>query len=135
MLLILSLVVLTAGAVTLASVGGPDRGEPWIVTLLTETFSAKTPTSAEQPEEVWIPPEKIPRPSSFDRPEDMRAVYLKAGEDFYITGEESAEDLMAQIDEALNLILDRTMNTVIIDPLMGTALSTYPRPFTPSSCP
>jgi N-acetylmuramoyl-L-alanine amidase len=122
MLLILSLVVLTAGAVTLASVGGPDRGEPWIVTLLTETFSAKTPTSAEQPEEVWIPPEKIPRPSSFDRPEDMRAVYLKAGEDFYITGEESAEDLMAQIDEALNLILDRTMNTVIIDPLMGDSL-------------
>lgn len=122
LLLTFCLIALTAGAVTLASAGRESSAEPWIVTLISSAFSDRAPTSAEVEEELWTPPVKIPRPDSFDRPADMRAVYIKAGEDFFITGDEDESTLMAQIDEALDLALERTMNTIIIDPLMGDSL-------------
>lgn len=62
-------------------------------------------------------------------PEELRAVTLKPGVDFPVTG--SDEEIAAGIDKALNAALNLTMNAVVIDTLGADGNVLYPSSFMP----
>lgn len=62
-------------------------------------------------------------------PDELRAVTLKPGVDFPVTG--SDEEISKGIDEAVNAALDLTMNAVVIDTLDSDGNVLYPSTFMP----
>ncbi|MFV0498285.1 MAG: N-acetylmuramoyl-L-alanine amidase [Candidatus Fimivivens sp.] len=62
-------------------------------------------------------------------PNELRAVTLKPGVDFPVTG--SDEDITAGIDKAINAALDLTMNAVVIDTLDNDGNVLYGSSFLP----
>ncbi|WMJ84779.1 N-acetylmuramoyl-L-alanine amidase [Oscillospiraceae bacterium MB24-C1] len=62
-------------------------------------------------------------------PDELRAVTLKPGVDFPVTG--SDEEMAAGIDKAINAALDLTMNAVVIDTLDNDGNVLYPSSFLP----
>lgn len=119
LILFIALLALTAAAVLLAVFAMPSK-DVWIVSAVKGMFVQK-PEVVETIEPIpgWTPVAKIPRPESFSRPQEMRAIYLKPGEDFFISGSESAEEIMSQIDSAIAFAKEKTMNTIVIDPKIG----------------
>lgn len=55
------------------------------------------------------------QPVTFNKPGEMRAVYLTPGEDFLTSSPMAADKLKAEIDTAIANAVKLTMNTVIID--------------------
>ncbi len=56
----------------------------------------------------------------YNRPSEMRAVYLTAGVDFLTDSSESEQTVKEQIDAALDQIVEYKMNSVVIDPVVGS---------------
>ena len=54
-------------------------------------------------------------PVVFNKPGEMRAVYLIAGEDYLVDGDLTESVVKADIDSAIQSAVDLTMNTVIMD--------------------
>ncbi len=54
-------------------------------------------------------------PVSFNRPDELRAVYLIPGEDFILNDTTSAEQVQKEIDAALTKTAELHMNSVIVD--------------------
>jgi N-acetylmuramoyl-L-alanine amidase/uncharacterized lipoprotein YddW (UPF0748 family) len=54
-------------------------------------------------------------PIHYNRPDEMRGVYLVPGTDFITSGDTTTETVKAEIDKALTDAINLTMNTVIID--------------------
>ena len=118
LLLVICLIALTAITVMLAVLAMQGK-DVWIVQKVAGFFAPEPEVIKVGPVEGWTPAEKTPRPVSFERPDDMRAIYIRPGEDFYITGSESMSELMAQIDSALDLAVTNDMNAVVVDPMLG----------------
>ena len=57
-------------------------------------------------------------PITYNAPDEMRAVYLTPGEDFFASGDRSEAKVKAEIDAALQKAQDLTMNTVILKTAM-----------------
>ena len=58
-------------------------------------------------------------PIYFNRPSEMRAVYLTAGVDFLSDGDLSADKVQGDIDKALQNAKDLSMNSVIVNLTTG----------------
>lgn len=87
----------------------PDEGEsdPDLDDEIDDEEGPDTP----EPEEEALPD----KPVSFNRPSEMRAVFLAPGEDFLKTDGLSDSQIKAEIDRAIASAKELTMNTVIID--------------------
>lgn len=89
--------------------------------VLTGIFSGEVRTvSAEEPAEepaVGEEPEEPEEPAAdpvFRRPDQMKGAFVLPGTDFFISGDETASQVKAQIDEALTQVQEWGFNTVLV---------------------
>ncbi len=101
------------------------------------SFGVKRPESAPEPDKPSSgetpgdtdPPDQAPvAPKIF--PDELRAVTLKPGVDFSVTG--SSEAIADGIGKAIDAALELTMNAVVIDTLDADGQVLYPSSFLPS---
>lgn len=95
-----------------------------LVTGVTSIFVADKNLEQQTPklqnEEAQVVPDNVDstdltlEPVSFNKPTEMRAVYLMPGTDFLVGDDLSATTVQSQIDEAIQSAKDLTMNTVVI---------------------
>ena len=81
------------------------------------------------PDDTTVP-DDMPSAAQKIFPEELRAVTLKPGVDFPVTG--SDEEITAGIAKAMNAALDLTMNAVVIDTLDSDGSVLYASSFMPS---
>ena len=123
-LLCITLVLLTAATGVLAVVQ-QKGGLPIFDKLQAEKPASSSSESAQVEEEA---PQTVPQKRF---PEELRAVTIKPGVDFKLSGK--AEKISAQIDSAIQSAIDLTMNAVVLDTLSTEGKVIYQSTFLPYS--
>lgn len=95
---------------------GPDTSvsEP-LPNLPLDSIPGDNMNVVTPPEETPVAPPADTTPVIFNKPEEMRAVYLIAGVDYLADGALTESKVKGDIDKALQSAVDLTMNTVIMD--------------------
>ena len=110
------LVVTISGVGAFAALAGDLISGGSSSSEIEESFSSSTESSSQSASasESQSQSEPEQEPVKFNKPDEMRAVYLQAGEDFLNGKDSSAEQIKSNIDKAIANALALDMNTLII---------------------
>ncbi len=117
-MLSMTLAFILAGTVSFGMLVGPERGiAPSAETSAVDTSTDDTGEWTAVPEDDYDAVNAMP--VMFNKPSEMRAVYLVPGSDFMKSAQDSEAALKQQIDTAIANAKSYSMNTIIVDTLYG----------------
>ena len=111
--------VLFTGIIVITGIVAIMMGDGQIPPLFASSSSSQEDSSQSQeaPEEPEDGGEEIPaitQPVVYNKPDEMKGVWLIPGQDFLASGDNSEETVKGEIDSALDTAVQMNLNTVII---------------------